>query len=87
MDDTGIKMRRVIWKENSSADSTVVLEPGSPSIEKTNKEKKKKKQSLQLKSWMGKTAAPKTHQEFCFFTWLLQRLSSRMAKPKIPARI
>lgn len=65
MDDTGIKMRRVIWKENSSADSTVLLEPGSPSIEKT---KEKTQQSLQLKSWMGKTAAPKTHQEFCFFT-------------------
>lgn len=59
MDDTGMKMRRVIWKENSSADSTVLLEPGSPSIEKTKKKKKTKNNPCSWKAGWGRQLLPK----------------------------
>ena len=64
----------------------VVLESGSPSTEKqTNKQTNKTSPSVEKLD--GEDGCSQAHQEFHLVTWLLQRQSSRTAKPKIPARI
>ena len=82
MDAIGKKMKLVIWKENWFADGMAVLESGSPSTEKqTNKT------IPSVEKQDGEDGCSQAYQEFCFVIWLLQRRSSRTAKPKIPARI